>query len=123
MKINLVTIAMALVMALPSYADTGGPVVESSAGLLHETGISSLANVFFVDKEEETLFIDFEAINDRIVMLNILSGDKLMMEDDVRDLPANVIYEVNLGVFRNGQYTIELVTDQSIKIQKNIVID
>lgn len=123
MKIKPLLFALAVVTALPSFAYATKSNGGENGGIGPTDGKNSLSNAFFKDSEEEVLFIDFDAIGDRIVAINILLDTKLMMEDDVRDLPADVIYEINLSILRDGQYTIELVTDQSIKIQKIIVID
>ena len=124
MKNPLVICTLAFAMVLPSFSFASGTPVNTIVEKLTSDGSkNSLAKVFFSDEEEGTLFIDFEAMGDRIISVNILSNNQLMLEDDVRDLPGNVIYEINLKVLREGTYTIELVTDQSIKIQKNIVID
>ena len=53
-------------------------------------------------------------------MLNIYRDGKLMMEDDITDLPNNSIYEINTQVIRKGTYTVELVTKGDIKIRKEI---
>ena len=82
-----------------------------------------LSEIFYNDNENQLLFIDFQAIEDQVSQLNILKNDELMMEDDVSDLPANTIYELNLEVLREGNYTIELVCGQGIKIRKEIVIE
>ena len=123
MKIKILIAALAFAWALPSYAHSGAPIPKVVDGRLSGGEKGLLSNVFFKDDQGEVLFIDFDAIGDSIVRINLFSGDKLMMEDDVRDLPDNVIYEINLAILRQGDYTIELVTDQSIKIQKTFVID
>jgi len=82
-----------------------------------------LSEIFYNDNENQLLFIDFQAIGDQVSQLNILKDDELMMEDDVSDLPANTIYELNLEVLRNGNYTVELVCEQGIKIRKEIIIE
>ena len=80
-------------------------------------------NVFFLDDTGSTLFVDFAPIGENLVSLNILRDRKIMMTDDLTGLSPNSIYELNLSIMRSGQYTIELVTDKGISIQKNIVID
>ncbi|MEM1319792.1 MAG: hypothetical protein AAGG75_06010 [Bacteroidota bacterium] len=123
MKVLSLYVVMTLMAVLPGYANTGvvGPYDPPMEGI--GDGTVSLSAIFFEDIEGELLFIDFEAIGDGIVQLNILKGQGLMLQDDVTDLPANTIYELNLEVFRSGTYTIELVTDKDIKIHKEITIE
>ena len=82
----------------------------------------SFYSIFFFDDENEMMFIDFEVIADDLSMLNIWRNGKLMMEDDVTDLPGNTIYEINTNVIREGTYVVELVTEHDIKIRKEIIV-
>ncbi|MEL6924138.1 MAG: hypothetical protein AAFO94_08830 [Bacteroidota bacterium] len=83
----------------------------------------SFDKIFFNDEAGTTVFIDFEVIMDDIVELNVIRDDQLMMQDNVTDLPSNAIYEINLDVFREGAYTIEIVTKNQIKIQKVVFVE
>ena len=123
MKVLFLYVVMTLIVVLPGYANNGVSCKHDCLVASIGDGAVSLSAIFFEDTEGELLFIDFEAIGDGIVQLNILKGQSLMLEDDVTDLPANAIYELNLEVFRQGTYTIELVTDKDIKIHKEIVVE
>ena len=90
---------------------------------MHKKAGTSFSSIFYSDYENTTLFIDFQNIYDQLTEINIFREDQLMLEDFVEDLPANTIYEINLGVFREGTYTLELVTNEGIKIHKEIVIE
>ena len=74
-------------------------------------------------RNNQQVFVDFESITDDLVSLNLWRSDKIMMEDDISDLPGNTIYELNTSLFRSGHYTIELVTLQGVKIHKKITIE
>ncbi|MFT5165088.1 MAG: hypothetical protein ACI8P3_000312 [Saprospiraceae bacterium] len=82
-----------------------------------------LNKIFYNDSENHHVFVDFESITDDLVKLNIWRSGKIMMEDDIADLQANTIYEINSDLFRSGNYTIELVTLQGIKIHKKLIIE
>ena len=83
----------------------------------------SLDRIFYNDFENDYVFVDFESITDDLLQVNLLRDNVLMMEDDVSDLPGNAIYELNTDLFRSGDYTIELVTFQGVKIYKKIKIE
>jgi len=103
-------------------ASNGNPVsVDPPA----ERPTSSIAfsKIFYSDYSNTTLFVDFEALGNQFVQLNLLRDDKLMMEDNVSDLPSNTIYELNLEVLRAGDYTLELETPEGIKVIKEFVIN
>lgn len=83
----------------------------------------SLDKIFYNDFENDYLFVDFESISDDLTQVNLIRDNKIMMEDTVTDLPGNAIYELNLDLFKAGNYTIELVTLQGVKIHKEIIIE
>lgn len=108
-------------------------------GILMSTSFSSFANngspsnnvatkynvskIFYNDFEEELLFVDFEMLGADIFSISILKEELLIMEDDVRDLPSNTIYEINLDHIEPGGYTLEIITEENIRIIKEFVID
>ena len=83
----------------------------------------SFSKIFYFDYENTTLFIDFESLGNQFSELNILRDDKLMMQDDIRDLDIHTIYEINLEIFRTGTYVLELKTPDGIKVHKEFVIN
>lgn len=113
--------AMLLVSA-PSWANSGGTDNEEPGDKTSKSKKESLAKAFFDDIEEKLLFIDFQMIPEDILAVNVFRAGKLMMEDRVGDLPGHTIYELNLEVFREGTYDIELVTEGGIKIVKEIKV-
>ena len=107
-------------------ANTGVPVngdpPGNKDGTTEKAG-NSLSNIFYSDYENSTMFIDFQGVNDPLKEVNMLRKDKTVYGDNVQDLPANTIYELNLDVMRKGKYILELVTMEGIKIHKEFVID
>jgi len=82
----------------------------------------SFDNVFFEDCDNMILYIDFEGIYDHIESVTLYKGKKEVFHDNVDTVPDNAIYELELDNKKKGKYTIELVTDQNIKIRKQIKI-
>ena len=82
-----------------------------------------LDNAFYSNEANDLVFIDFEDIQLSINTINIIQNDVTIMEEDVKDLPQDMIHEIDLTIFEKGKYTIELITKDNIEIRKNIVID
>ena len=78
--------------------------------------------IFFNDSENDLLYIDFEPIVEILNEVRLYQGDELMMVDRVIDLPGSTIYELNTGILRSGDYTIELVTLDGIQIHKRLQV-
>ena len=122
MKIKVTTLFAFLSICFTLNATNGVPKNFEAFDLITASKPYSFSRIFFYDNENELLFIDFEAIADDLMMLNIYRDGDLMMEDDVTDLPDNTIYEINTTVIREGSYTVELVTSNDIKIRKEILV-
>ncbi len=82
-----------------------------------------LHDIFFNDSDNSILFIDFQAVSDKIINVNILLDEVLMMEDEVTDVPVNTIYEINLDVIRSGKYIVELVTESGIVVHQDLWVE
>jgi len=80
-------------------------------------------NAFYSNESNDMVFIDFEDIQLTIYTINIIQDDVTIMEEDVKGLPQNLIHEIDLTIFEKGKYTVELITQDDIKIRKNIIID
>lgn len=123
MKLRITNLLVFLSLCISLNATNGIPPKFEALEFITANNSFSFNKIFFFDNENELLFIDFEAITDELVMLNIYREGNLMMEDDVTDLPNDVIYEINTNVIREGIYTIELVTAEDIKIRKEIIVN
>lgn len=78
---------------------------------------------FFSNEANDLIFIDFEDIKLKITSINVIQNDVTIMEEDVKDLPQNIIHEIDLTIFEKGKYTVELTTLDNIKIRKEIIIE
>ena len=122
MKLRLTNVIVLLSICFTLNATNGVPEPFRMLETFQISEKHNIDNMFFSDIENELLFIDFEVVSDNLMMLNIWRNGKLMMEDDVTDLPNNTIYEINTQVIRKGTYTIELVTSRDIKIRKEFMV-
>ena len=121
MKIRVTSLLVFLSFCFTLKATNGVPEKYNTLESIVESVNYSFYNIFFFDNENELLFVDFQVIADDLMMLNIWRDGKLMMEDDITDLPSDAIYEINTNVIRKGIYTVELVTAHDIKIRKEVV--
>ena len=124
MKILKLIAIMALILPISSMANNEGSPITGRLSQVVEivNDYYSFNKIFFDDDEGKTLFIDFEVIEDEITELNVVRDTELLMSDNVSDLPADAIYEINLDVLKSGIYTIEIVTRENIRIQKAILV-
>ncbi len=121
MKKCLLTLAAGILFLNLLSAHSGDP--ETPKNNSSETTAISLKDIFLSDYDNVTLFIDFQAVAGEITELNVLKNGQALLEDDVRDLPGNTIYELNLEVMNPGTYDVELKTAQGITIQKELIVE
>ena len=86
------------------------------------TSEALINNAFYNNETNDLVFIDFEEIKLMINTINIIQNDVTLMEEDVQDLPQNMIHEIDLTIFEKGKYTVELITQDNLRIRKEIII-
>lgn len=123
MRIHNTLLILCLFASVQLTASNGNPLKGNNPPTPKTETSISFSDIFYSDYENTTLFIDFESLGNQFSELNILRADQLMMEDDIRDLPTNTIYEINLEVLRAGTYVLELKTPDGIKVHKEFVIN
>ncbi len=64
---------------------------------------------FYSDDENKTYFIDFEKLSFNLseIVVKDQKG-KIVVREDVLDLPVNTIFELDFSTFNSGSYIIEL---------------
>lgn len=71
--------------------------------------------VFFIDGENQVLFIDFEALEEDLEEIRVVNDDKIIYTENVTELPMNTIYEVDLKQYEKGvEHRILLKTNFGI---------
>ncbi len=66
---------------------------------------------FYSDKENATVFIDFEEIDGTATQLEILSAEnEILLAEDLTNIPNNTIYELDVAFLNSGKYSIRIKT-------------
>lgn len=123
MKKSYLLLTAIMFMSAFAFAHNGDPLTKNPTNTNKKSNTISLTDIFISDYEGETLYVDFEAVTDDIAAIKLVSSEKVLMKDNVEDLPGNIIYELNLGALKEGTYEVELLTKEGIIIQKQLVID
>lgn len=88
------------------------PVATTSTQgeVLHIDDKSSDDWTFYHDQKNKVMNIDFARLGGRLARLQIRSGeDRVVVHtEDLMDIPANSIYEVDLSMLSAGTYTLEV---------------
>jgi hypothetical protein len=75
--------------------------------------------ILFESEEDKTIFIDFESIKSTVNDIRIkTASDEIQFTDVVSDLPQDAIYELDLSILPEGNYTIEIRTFQEVLSKK-----
>ena len=101
--------------------DTYSNIIPSDS--ISTTTEAIINNAYYSNETNDMVFIDFENIKLTIYKINIIQNDETIMEEDVQSLPQNMIHEIDLTIFEKGKYTLELITQDNIKIRKNIIVN
>ena len=77
---------------------------------------------FYVDEENKIYFIDFEKLNVNLSTIIVKDENgKVLVNDDVVDLPVNTIYEIDFSEYGMGEYQVEIRSYTGF-IRKNVSI-
>ena len=60
------------------------------------------------------VYVDFAATQEKVLKLEILKSQKDLYFDDISDMNPNSIYEIPMGGYREGYYTVVLTTQSGI---------
>jgi len=72
--------------------------------------------------QDNRIHIDFYAVKEKLVNIQLKKDGKLILQDTVYDLSRNVIYELNLEKYGKGEYTIALTTSLERKITETFLV-
>ncbi len=118
-KFFLIAVMFCLVYTVT--ASNGDPKTKNSKENKSPENTYSFDDIFIDDVEGNVLFVDFQPIQDQVTHIRVYQGDRLVIEDDVSKLPADIIYEVDLVIMPSGLYRVELETSRQVRIAKEIV--
>jgi uncharacterized protein YprB with RNaseH-like and TPR domain len=110
-KIFLVTLLF--LFGLTQYGISQFTVSETTKNNLANTDEFTEKGIqnwdIFTDEDNKLFYIDFETLNMNLsdIVVKDQSG-RVVMKDDVFELPVNTIYELDLSQFGAGAYEIEL---------------
>ena len=84
--------------------------------------LQAMDKIFYQDITNNVLLIDFKAIQERLIMVQIKQYNNIVLNDQVSDLSKNIIYEVDLTKYSKGDYTITLTTSLQKTITKQFSV-
>ena len=77
---------------------------------------------FYSDEENKLIYIDFENISANLSDITVKNeSGKVLLKEDVFNLPVNTIYELDFSSYPAGVYDIELRTYTKV-MRKSITI-
>lgn len=82
-----------------------------------------LSHIFYLNDIGNLLFIDFDVIEEDLAKVRILKEDSIVLQEDITELPSDIIYELDLSAFKADNYTVELITSNKTKIRKEVAIN
>lgn len=111
----LVIILCATLLSLANSESVPNLSLQSSLG---NYDIDSLDKLFHRNSTN-IIHIDFDAISDTPVKIQILKDDSVILTDPISDLSVSSVYEVDLNMYGKGNYTITLTTsNQKVIIEE-----
>lgn len=108
---RLFSLAAILVFAVSTaFAGNGG---NEPADALAKRSI-------FTNDEDKVVYVDFQALNLEVASIEVRQGNHVVLQDDASETPADGIYELHMGAFNPGQYTLEIKTSSGLILKKDI---
>lgn len=102
----LVIILCATLLSLANSESVPNLSLQSNLG---SYDIAILDKIFHRNSNN-IIHIDFNAISDKLIKIQILKDQSVVLTDSVSDLTESSVYEVDLDKFGKGYYTISLTT-------------
>lgn len=119
MKNLLLTIVLLLSTSASSLGNDPKLTYNSNS---KEAKSICLESIFYSNQEEDLIFIDFQSIPMKILNVTITRENAEMMIEDVEELNQEMIYEIDLTIFTEGNYTVELHLEGKTVIKKQISV-
>lgn len=80
-------------------------------------------NIFYQDPENKILLIDFKEVEHKLIKVQVRREGDVVLEDTVRDLANDSIYEIDLKTLAEGKYKVMLLTIDNTYIEKDFAIE
>jgi hypothetical protein len=111
-KLSLALMAVILPITFSFSQSSGGQ--QSVQGAADESELLEIngANwTFYLDKEDKKCYIDFETISVNLTEIEVKTTEgKLILRENLSDLPVDAIYELDMKEWDPGKYQVELKT-------------
>lgn len=104
----LVIILSATLLSLANSESVTHLSLQSNLG---NYDLSPLDKIFHRNSTN-VIHIDFNAISDKLVKVQILKDQSIVLTDSVTDLSNSSVYEIDLDKYGKGSYTISLTTSK-----------
>lgn len=104
----LVIILCATLLSLANSESVPNLSLQSNLGSYDMTPLDKI----FHRNSTNIIHIDFNAISDKLIKVQILKDQSIVLTDSVTDLSDSSVYEVDLDKFGKGNYTISLTTSK-----------
>lgn len=122
MKMFVLCLVIILTATLVSLANSENIPSMEVQGIQHgQLPIFDRGQVFYKG-HGNTIHIDFKAIEDKLVKVQVEKEGVIILTDAVNDLSSNVIYEINLEKYGTGEYLISLTTAYQKKITETFKV-
>jgi len=109
MRMLVLCLVIILSATLLSLAHSESVTHLSLQSNLGNYDLSPLDKIFHRNSTS-IIHIDFNAISDKLVKIQIMKDQSVVLTDSVADLSDSSMYEVDLDKFGKGDYTISLTT-------------
>lgn len=111
MRMMILCLVIILCATLLSLANSESVTHLSLQSNLGNYDLSPL-NKIFHRNSTNIIHIDFNAITDKLVKVQISKDQSVVLTDSVSDLSDSSLYEVDLDKYGKGNYTISLTTSR-----------
>ena len=118
MRMFIICLVIILSATIISLANSKSVHHLSLQGTHNNYQLNTNNKIFYQDKANKLLLIDFNAVKDQLITIKVEKNNILVLEDTVSDLSKEVVYEVDLKKYGKGNYVISLTT-----LQKKVIIE
>ena len=108
MVVILTALMLSLVMAQPPQQKYHGNKKKS---------------IFRRDPATNRLFIHPKSVGERLLRLTLKQDQQIVLSDDLSQIAADAVYDLDLNQLNKGRYTLELWTEKDKNIREEILVE